>query len=104
MLCLLPGSFLVIASVGFIAPNATALALEEHRATAGSASALLGVLQYVIGAAVAPLVGISGTGTALPMTVIMALLSSAACVTFALLTSCARRDEQLQSLAHDQQA
>jgi DHA1 family bicyclomycin/chloramphenicol resistance-like MFS transporter len=72
---ILPGFFLVTASIGFILPNATALALEAHGQRAGSASALLGALQYVIGALVAPLVGIAGTGTALPMAILIAILS-----------------------------
>ncbi len=74
----LPGLFLVAASVGFVMPNVTALALAEHGRTAGSASALLGVLQFVVGAAVAPLVGIAGPGTALPMVIVIAALVVAA--------------------------
>jgi MFS transporter, DHA1 family, multidrug resistance protein len=42
------------------------MALANTRA-AGSASALLGVLQFAIGAVVAPLVGLRGTTSALPM-------------------------------------
>ena len=41
-------------------PNATALALADHPRVAGSASALLGVLQFIVGAAAAPLVGVAG--------------------------------------------
>ena len=58
-------------------PNTTALALAGHPEVAGSASALLGVLQFVIGAAAAPLAGIAGTGTAVPMGATMAALSLA---------------------------
>jgi DHA1 family bicyclomycin/chloramphenicol resistance-like MFS transporter len=83
---ILPALFLVVASIGLIAPNATALALADHARSAGSASALLGVLQYIVGGAVAPLVGIGGTGTALPMAVIIALSSSGAMVAFVFLT------------------
>lgn len=56
----------VVASMGFIAPNAATLALTNARA-AGSAAAVLGVLQFSIGALAAPLVGLGGTETALPM-------------------------------------
>ena len=63
------------ASIGLILPNATALALADHGHRAGSALALLGALQYVVGAVVAPLVGIAGTGTALPMAIVIATLS-----------------------------
>ena len=41
-------------------PNATALALADHAEVAGTASALLGVVQFLIGALVAPLVGAAG--------------------------------------------
>ena len=72
---ILPGFFLVTASIGLILPNATALALADHGHRAGSALALMGALQYIVGALVAPLVGIAGTGTALPMALIIATLS-----------------------------
>ena len=70
--------FVVIAPIGFIMPNATVLALAGSPKTAGSASALLGLLQFGLGAAVAPLVGIAGSGTALPMAVMIATLELAA--------------------------
>ena len=56
----------------------TALALAEHGAVAGTASALLGVTQFLIGGLAAPLVGIGGTGSALPMAVVMLSLASGA--------------------------
>lgn len=75
---ILPALFAVVASLGFVLPNATALALSSHARSAGSASALLGVMQYAIGAAAAPLVGIAGESTALPMAIVMATLGTAA--------------------------
>ena len=82
---ILPSLFVVVSSLGFVLPNATALALSDHPRVAGSASALLGVLQYSIGAAAAPLVGAFGTGTALPMSVVIATLGCSALVVFVLL-------------------
>jgi len=82
----LAGFWLVVASIGFIAPNATALALADHARVAGSASALLGVLQYIIGAAVTPLVNIGGNGTAKPLAAIMAVLGIGAVMIFLFLT------------------
>jgi DHA1 family bicyclomycin/chloramphenicol resistance-like MFS transporter len=67
--------FVVVASLGFVFPNATALALADHPRVAGSASGLLGVLQFIVGAAAAPLVGIGGTDTALPMALTIAVLA-----------------------------
>ncbi len=57
---LLLSLFLVVSSVGLVAPNAAALALADHPRNAGSASALLGMGQYAVGGLVAPLVGLHG--------------------------------------------
>jgi MFS transporter, DHA1 family, multidrug resistance protein len=73
--------FVIIASLGLIAPNATALALANTRA-AGSASALLGVLQLTIGAVAAPLVGMGGTASAVPMAVAIASFGLATLIVF----------------------
>jgi len=71
----LVGLLIVVSTVGVVAPTTTTLALAKHGAVAGSASALLGVLQYLLGAIAAPLVGISGAHTAIPMGVAMLALS-----------------------------
>jgi DHA1 family bicyclomycin/chloramphenicol resistance-like MFS transporter len=76
----MPAFFLLIASVGLIAPNAMALALSNVRA-AGSASALLGVLQIVIAVVAAPLVGLAGSESAIPMAAAIAVFSVATLVT-----------------------
>jgi DHA1 family bicyclomycin/chloramphenicol resistance-like MFS transporter len=70
--------FVVVASLAFVIPNATALALADHGSVAGTASALLGALQFVIGAVAAPLVGLAGTGTAVPMGLVMSVFGVAA--------------------------
>jgi DHA1 family bicyclomycin/chloramphenicol resistance-like MFS transporter len=75
LLALLVPLWVLVASVGLVFPNTTALALAGHPEVAGTASALLGVLQFVIGAAAAPLAGIAGTDTAVPMGAAMAALS-----------------------------
>ena len=78
--------FTVVSSVGLVAPNATALALSEHTETAGSASALLGLMQFVVGAAAAPLVGVAGADDARPMAITIAALAAGALVQFVVLT------------------
>ena len=75
---LLPSLFVVVSSVGMVLPNAAALALADRPRTAGSASGLLGLTQFAIGALAAPLAGVAGSGTALPMAVVIATLSAAA--------------------------
>jgi DHA1 family bicyclomycin/chloramphenicol resistance-like MFS transporter len=87
---LLPALFLVASSIGMVFPNATALALSGHPETAGSASALLGVMQFLAGGSAAPLVGSAGTSSALPMGVVMGVLSLAAVTVFVVLTRRAR--------------
>ncbi|MBI1881490.1 MAG: multidrug effflux MFS transporter [Chloroflexi bacterium] len=75
--------FVMVCSFGFIVPNATALALAKIDAQiAGSASALLGVLQFSIGAVLAPLVGLGGATTAVPMAAFIATFGLATLVTF----------------------
>jgi DHA1 family bicyclomycin/chloramphenicol resistance-like MFS transporter len=78
--------FTTVSSVGLVSPNATALALADHPETAGSASALLGLMQFVVGALAAPLVGVAGAEDALPMAITIAFLACAAVVQFVLLT------------------
>jgi len=62
-----------ISSVGLILPNATALAMAHQQHAAGSASALFGLGQFGVGAVAAPLVGIAGSHTAVPMAVTIAV-------------------------------
>ncbi|SFE13517.1 MFS transporter, DHA1 family, bicyclomycin/chloramphenicol resistance protein [Actinopolyspora alba] len=68
---LLVALFVMISSLGFVMPNTTMLVLAERQEVSGSASALLGVLQFVVGALAAPLVGLGGVGSALPMALVM---------------------------------
>ncbi|GIJ27045.1 Bcr/CflA family drug resistance efflux transporter [Micromonospora qiuiae] len=63
--------FVLIGSLGLVMPNGTALALDRHAAHAGTAAALLGGIQAVVAAGAAPLVGLAGEGSALPMAVVM---------------------------------
>jgi MFS transporter, DHA1 family, multidrug resistance protein len=74
--------FVMVASLGSVFPTTTAIALADQGGRAGTASSLLGLLQYVFGALVAPLVGIAGEGTAVPLGVVAASASGAAMVVF----------------------
>ncbi len=57
---------------GFIGPTATVGALTRHAAHAGSASAMLGTLQFLIGASSGFLIAWLTDGTPLPMAALMA--------------------------------
>jgi DHA1 family bicyclomycin/chloramphenicol resistance-like MFS transporter len=70
-----------MACMGFVVANAMALATAEVRYAAGTGSAVLGFLQYALGAGASPLVGLAGEHSALPMGIAMfaaAVLAAAA--------------------------
>ncbi|MGB2566832.1 multidrug effflux MFS transporter [Micromonospora citrea] len=75
-----------VGSLGMVMPNSTALALDRHGRHAGTAAALMGGVQSVVGALAAPVVGLGGEGSALPMAAVMvgaAALSLLAVLTLA---------------------
>jgi len=74
--------WVAVASLGLVFGNATALALSGVAGVAGSASAVLGALQFGLGALVSPLVGIGGEHTAAPLAAVMLVAVSIACVAF----------------------
>jgi DHA1 family bicyclomycin/chloramphenicol resistance-like MFS transporter len=72
--------FVMVSSVGFSSPNATAGALQRHAQQAGSASALFGTLMYSCGAVAALAVSALANGTVVPLAAVMATCAAAACV------------------------
>jgi len=64
---LLGSLFVMVSAVGLVFPTATALAMADYPNQAGAASSLLGLGQYFAGAVAAPLVGIAGEGSAVPL-------------------------------------
>jgi len=83
---ILVGLFMVISSVGLINTTANSLALEEQGARAGSASAMLGMASFAFGGLIAPLVGLGGVDSALPMASIMMVMVCCSLLAFMLLT------------------
>ena len=81
----LPALFLVVSCVGLVLPSATAIAMAGHPAIAGTAAALLGVAQYAMGAVSAPLVGLGGRETAVPMAAVICVCGAVALAAWALL-------------------
>lgn len=63
--------FFVVSAVGIVGTSSFTLAMQNQQKSAGSASALLGLLPYILGAIVAPLVGLGGEYTAVPMAVVI---------------------------------
>jgi MFS transporter, DHA1 family, multidrug resistance protein len=66
--------------VGLILPNVPAVALSAHGESAGTAAALLGAAQFVVGAVVSPLVGALGNNAVAMASVIAAGTVSATAV------------------------
>ncbi|MDQ6882955.1 MAG: multidrug effflux MFS transporter [Candidatus Dormibacteraeota bacterium] len=92
----LPPLFILVSSIGFVVPNATALALSRHAEAAGTGSALLGVIQSGIAAFGAPLVGIAGIASAIPMGAVIAVAGVGAILAYGLTSS---RPDRPQVLA-----
>ena len=65
--------FVTVASLGCILPNASACALAGQASHAGSASALLGFLQFSLAALASTLVGVLHNGTAQPMALVISV-------------------------------
>jgi DHA1 family bicyclomycin/chloramphenicol resistance-like MFS transporter len=76
--------FVIVAGMGVILPDLTALALSLHPEVAGTASACFGGLRLGLGALAMPLIGIGGTVTATSMAVMIAVAGVAALVLFVL--------------------
>ncbi len=59
---ILAALWVVLGAGGLAIPNAPALAMSRHGEAAGTAAALLGAVQFGVGALAAPAVGLLGTG------------------------------------------
>lgn len=77
--------FAYVACLGFIMPNTAALAMAPFGRNAGSASALLGTLQFALAAAASAFAGSFNHQDATPLALIVALLAFAGAVTHLLL-------------------
>jgi MFS transporter, DHA1 family, multidrug resistance protein len=64
--------FFYIACHGFVLPNTTALAMAPHGKVAGSASALLGTVQFVLASVTGALVAALANGTPVPLAAVIA--------------------------------
>ncbi|WPP00519.1 multidrug effflux MFS transporter [Pseudomonas sp. HR96] len=85
--------FICVASLGCIIPNASACAMNGQGRNAGSASALLGCIQFSVAAGAAAMVGVLHDGSALPMTLVIGSCALIAVVVGRLTARLARRVE-----------
>jgi MFS transporter, DHA1 family, multidrug resistance protein len=72
----------MVCAVGLIFPTANALAMADYPDLAGTASSLQGLSQFVFGAVAAPLVGIAGEQTAVPLGIVTTAVSLCATASF----------------------
>jgi len=90
--------FVSFGFLGMVLPTTTVLALEDHGAVAGTASALMGTLQFATGAIVMLLAGALANGAPLPMVGGIAACGCLAC-TLAQVTLRARRRTRIETTA-----
>jgi DHA1 family bicyclomycin/chloramphenicol resistance-like MFS transporter len=91
--------WLVLATVGLAMPNAPALALSRHGEAAGTAAALLGAVQFGVGALAAPLVGVLGVGAVAMAIVVFGGMVAATLVYFLVVEPHRLPVEQLEPVA-----
>ena len=73
---------LVVSSVGMVSTTSFSLGLKSRAKSAGSASAFLGLLPFIGGGIVSPLVGIAGDQAAWPLGVVILICSVSSLIIF----------------------
>ena len=74
--------FVYVSSVGCLFPNVTAMAMAPHGARAGSASALIGVIQFTLAAASATLIGAVNSDAVLPVAMLIGICAVSAALIY----------------------
>ncbi|UTH00205.1 multidrug effflux MFS transporter [Macrococcoides canis] len=72
---LIPAFLFIVAPVSGVATLGFSLAMNGQKKSVGSASSLIGLLQYFIGAVATPLVGLQGEESVIPYIIVLALVS-----------------------------
>jgi DHA1 family bicyclomycin/chloramphenicol resistance-like MFS transporter len=89
--------FIAFVFMGFIVPNVTVLSLESHGEIAGTASALMGTIQMLIGVAMVAMASLFSDGRPLPM--VSAIAACALCALCVTLMSVRKAPAGLQAAA-----
>lgn len=74
--------FFTVSTLSCMATSSFSLAMQAQGRNAGSASALIGFFSMISGAVMAPVVGIAGSYTAIPMGIVMVIGEIGALLTF----------------------
>lgn len=77
--------FLTIPTLAALSTSSFSMAMQAQGRNAGGASALIGFFSMISGAVMAPIVGIAGSYTAMPMGIVMVIGEAGALITFYLL-------------------
>lgn len=93
---------MMVSGVAVTTPPTTTLALADYPQIAGTASSLLGMARFALGGVSAPLVGIAGAATMLPLGIVTVASIGLAAASVALLAP--RRDGSRPSAARHQPA
>jgi DHA1 family bicyclomycin/chloramphenicol resistance-like MFS transporter len=95
--------FFVVSLRGLTFPNASAGAMAPFPEKAGSASALLGSVQFAIAAAASAAVGILHNGTAVPMAAVVGTCGFLAFISYRLLINKDERERTLRTESHHEE-
>ncbi|MEW2157846.1 multidrug effflux MFS transporter [Streptomyces sp. NPDC007189] len=93
--------FLLVSGVATATPPATSLALADYPDIAGTASSLLGLAQFAFGGLAAPLVGLGGAGTAVPLGLVTVVCAAVATLVHAVTIHPRTRTSQTAVAAQD---
>ena len=74
--------FLTVSTLSLMSTSSFSMAMQDQGRSAGSASALIGFFSMISGAVMAPVVGIAGDHTAIPMGIVMVIGEIGALLTF----------------------
>jgi DHA1 family bicyclomycin/chloramphenicol resistance-like MFS transporter len=92
------GFFLLMSAQGLVGPNAGALASGQVPEHPGTGSAVLGFLQWCMAGVIAPIAGLGGEHTAVPMALIVLVLAGGSFAALRILTH--REPHRQDTLAH----
>jgi DHA1 family bicyclomycin/chloramphenicol resistance-like MFS transporter len=74
--------FIFLASIGMVNPNMVAASLANQSAHAGSASAMLGTIQFIIATIASLAISNLHNGTAVPITFVCGICGIASCLVY----------------------
>ncbi|MGG1617837.1 multidrug effflux MFS transporter [Paenibacillus sp. NRS-1781] len=84
--------FFVVSCVGIVSTTTTSLAMQSQQRSAGSASAMLGLLPLLLGSIASPLVGLGSGTTPIPMAIVIAIAEVGALLSFMVLARGSARE------------